>query len=334
MRTIKLLGNVGIATLLEVCSTGYVTVMVSGEKADFIFNSSDIFCKCTVDCYGSGEDTVLRIPKSHILAAAREGILQIDVVGEMMQLSIQNEEGRVFYSVIMKLQTAFTEQIEFMQEIADGLKHGLKLNASKLLQLNKIASLVSGQINLDSGLASARFLAGRGFVWKPFEPGISFAISCQTFKHLYKVSQVFYSYQNFIGAIGESIVMICKKRNVVANTELKYTLDYPEEFKSRWIGTVSFQNLQKFLAESKLKFDSVEINLDTQNCTLDVDSQKYTIPIWVGETKAAPGSTGGVVAIPKEILLSVLPTIQSSEFTLKIKKSFVQMNSEDFSVIF
>lgn len=316
---------------LSINDVDYVDCLLEGDSAKLITSTSDTFAEFVFRVHKSANqgDERFRIYKGllkFITVRDRIGVVIED--GKVLITFYDVDTGVVRYKCSCSQQVVAATVYSTLMELAENLPEAAKVKLGTLSKIEKIANSSTGIVNVDRGVASVLTQEGAR-VYQKVSEGQTFSVTTKAMSNLKKCNSEVSNYQDFLIASNEKgFTVIVRKSRLQTNEE--YQLLKGKHWGAQFTAKADLSDLFRFLSKIKIDIDSIDIDLEEGNCVLSAMRSEFFIPVRLTEVH----TTGKLkrLAVPTMVICKLLHPL-SSVFEMRVTKTFVQMESGDFTVV-
>lgn len=319
-------------SFLRVSSLDYVDFLLHGEELSLVMDSSEVFAMLVLKAAKSEnqDDVKFRIHRNLLASLSQGDALEITADGSDVTIAFYGGQGILNYYCKFTMQVVAEFNYRGRIEMVRNLSDGASIDSEGLEKLYRIAKYNHGLVNVDGGVASVLLRSGER-IYHPVKTGLSFAFTSDSFECLRKCDVYFSSVEEYLIAGKDNFFVAARKARLDRNSE--YGLIAGNKFGSKYIAEIHLGSLFSFLARMKTDISALELNVETEDCRVEIGDTVFNIPVRVRGSRLAPGAEIGVVRLPTKTVSSILNLLGSNVFTIKVKKNYVQFEFEDYIVV-
>lgn len=321
-----------LRNMLSISEMEYIDALFMDDKLMLVANTNEIFVSLQLPVQKSRDQQNFdcRINSKILQSVIDNSVMDVSCTSEMVQLSFSRLDGAKYYSCTFTrqvvLDTAYYDKLKLTSEVHSDVV----IDSDQFVDLAKIAKMVNSFVTIDAGAACVMFRNGPR-VYKKVTTKQQFALTGSAIMALRKCNSDFLSVHDYVlTASGDLRVLV--RKAVLGNNE-EYNILMSDRFGAKCIFQMNVGNLLNFFAKTRIKLDSVQIKASDQCVELEAYNSKFQVPIDIKGMQLADGATADDFYVPAVILFSVMNTIGRYEFMVKQKKSFIQLESEDYVIV-
>lgn len=327
----------GIAfnNFINSCDTSFVDIYLNEKIALFVLNTSETFSIYMQSCKHSAESTgkSFRVQKALLKQQVLEGFIDISFQDDSVLLSFLDTEENICCNVKFPMRKAISTVYDDKLALMKGNLPEKTFNLNDLGCLSKISRSTGGLIRIDSNFASVVSSLGAR-VYRKINFNGSICISYASYTALQKCNNNIFTIKNYVGAKSGNFVVIVSKSRTTFDTEDITTLMDDTIYRVQYKADIDFYNILRFLRNHKSKLTSLDIELSNRECHILDEGFSYTIPISIRNEQKAKTLDFTNLMIPYSMMMYVIGQFSNLGFVLKKKKSFFQLEQNDYSILF
>lgn len=335
MFRVEIKEEVNLRTFLTLSDSEYFDAILDKGNSTFIISNSEVFATITLETVAIDEkgSQAIRLPRKLLLNLLSVGYLLIDVKEvdvnlELYEIQKENSVEKTCGLLFARQQIwaeGYTDRLKLISELSTKTMYDL----SSLTDIIKIGSTNKSIITCDRGVVCTA-LGNNCRVYRKIDSSINFSINANTLAILTRISPKVFDYKNYLGVIKDSLTIICTKVRHSSNEEYALIIQEKSSFKAN----VDLHYLQRFLSKMHLSNDTVQVDLLQSNSVITDGSKQYTIPIMVKNLQKAESCKECKFNINAQILDIVNKTFNHNIVAMSNKRTFVQLDSNETSLIF
>lgn len=313
----------------------YIDAIIKGNKTILVSNTREIFAALQLDTIAidTTEQLMLRVPRKLLLDLFSVGHILVDTSDTEATLDffeLHNDGGTErTCTVTFTKQDIWVENYTDKLELLSAMDMSAQYDLSNIKELIKVGSTFKTIIDCNSGIACIH-VNNNCKVFRRIDPSINFSMAASTINTLVKMSNKVFDYKNYLGAHRDGFTILCTKTR--GNTNADYALI--DEEKSSFRADVDLRFLQRFLAKVKIDTKVVEVDLESNKSVIESGSKKYAVPIMIRNLEKSAACKSCIVNMEKVFLDVVNKVLSSNIVKLYNKRTFVQIQDKDTSIIF
>lgn len=333
MYSISLQTNPNFQLFLRISDAEYVDVFLNPGSALFIQNTNEVFSmiQLPVSCTVGEESRAFRIKRGVLKSVSGSGRVECTVRPESVQLKSFEEDERVRYIVTVRNEMVFasiySDKLDYLSKHSSYEYFDIR----ELKDMQKIAKAAGSTLNLDNNACGIIFPEGIR-VYKRYSCEAPIGISARGFEALRKCSNLFFNVNNFIGAVNGTFAVLVNKVRFSDN-EIFHDVA-GERFGSSFIAKINIANLRAFLAEKRVEENFLTFSLEKQLCSLVVAGAEYSIPVYMNDVQKSERCSVTELKIPLRLFKTVFNNLPSSNYVLRVKQHFIQLEQNDYYILF
>lgn len=320
-----------LKSFLAISDSEYVDVFCGERGIKIISNTNEIFVCLKMPCSSTINSSELRyrLPTKLLQSVTDNSILTMDELdGERIKVSFRHHSGELYYSCVFAKQIVYSTMYADKVEIVDGKIPEVYIDTNELSKLTKIAKTFNGFVSVSDGVACVMLKSGPR-VYKKLKCSQTFAATGDGITALRKCNSSVRNVMKYLYANGDSLHVLVTKVNCGSNEEF----DYMNSFGSKCLLSVNFGQLMMFFTKTKVKIDSVLVNVDEQCVVLEAFNSTFTIPIHINVIQLVPGAHVDNFYVPASIIYGFFNALDGYEYVLKQKRSFTQLEQDDYTIV-
>lgn len=320
-------------TFLGATTSEYVDVIVSGESALFVQNTNEIFSVYQKTCSrsASAKDCAFRLRNDLLKSLATGKRLEFDVEPERITMHCIDEDDSLRYSVSTEHDEVFSSLYSSKMSLISGGERSQYFSISDLKEMQKIATVNSTSMNLDNGACGV--ITREGFrVYRECECQSSFGISFAGFNALRKCGSSFFEVDNYVCAVNDNFAVAVNKVRFTDNS--MFFTGTSSEYGSSMIAKLKIGNLRSFIATKKLGDGRLILDLETRTCSVTHGRMQYEIPVYLADIQKSELCKTNTIEIPVSLFKAVLNVLPYTEYVLRVKQYFVQLECDGYYIMF
>lgn len=321
---------VQFGTFLALNANDFVDVILSEDTAMFVLNSNEIFSMVGAKCTrSSGENDVsFKVSRNLIKNLYRNGNIEVTFHDKMVTLSFYDGYNCFCWSMTVRhLQTfdfVYADKIKLLSNINECPR----FSGLELAKAVKVASLLGGVINVDSGVISITHKLMEKIYISTSIKG-TFALTVDGYYALRKCNTKFFSIADYVGASLDNFVVLAKKVRAESNSEFSFICGDHSEYKSKYVADYNFSNLVQFFNNNKIATENIDVDVVSQSVTLNVKDDSFRIPIIIKNERRSQGAVFDHFVMPAYIITKVLKALGVYNVRLSKKKTFIELFCND-----
>lgn len=324
--------SVNIKSFLQVNNTDYIDVIYRNEICYFITNSNEAFAlvRFKAACSAEQGEEKFRIHRNILLGVGADECMDVSVENGLVTASFYDENMLPRCHCTFKVQVVPETMYEEKMNLAADVCEAAVIDGDEYDPLFRIAVLGNGIVNVDDGVAAV-FLQNNTRIYSKVTTNLSFSFTKEAFRALCRCSKHFCSVRNYLIAHNEDFFVVVKKARLNSNSE--YRLISSNRFGSKYVAEINLSNIFCFLARTNAKIDSITLDFTQEAGLVSSFSAEFSIPVAIENYKLAEGASMEPVSLSASLFSGVLNNLGSNVFTVKVKKNYVQFETERFIVV-
>lgn len=317
-----------INKFFQTCKTDYTDIIISGEVALFIGNTSSVFSvlKMSGEKSFDFKNTSFRINTSLLKNTINNGFIEFSIIDDSITVSILNERKSLalLYSIkkCVVYNDGYSDKLHIIRDLH---KHSV-INISEILDVRKITGVTDCIINVSNGICSVLNTDVR--VYKSVDITDNFAVLSSTLKVLGSVSRNVFNVGKYLIASDNKLCTLATKCRLMSDMEYNEIM----EAKSALRCEINIGDLFETLKSLDVK-DDIYFDFDNKLAQVSVNGVDVKIPLNVDKIEKSDKYSIRVEKIPCSVLLRITQR-ETDIISFSKKRYFNIIEIGDTNIVF